>query len=223
MRLRTGSAASNAPGANPCTANFTRHPKASTFWVAQAVQNDGDIIVSAPDGLDPWGTCPPASIQGMPASTSAHPVRPLTAKDRVLVERLRKLCLCFPEANERISHGEPTWFAGKGKVFAMLDNHHHGSDHLAVWLPQPPGVQQGLIDMDPALFFRPPYVGPGGWVGVVLDTKPDWALVQRLVLDAFRHVATQKLRRALDESSRDPGAPPPARPAAGRRARTARK
>ena len=133
----------------------------------------------------------------MPAS--AHPVRPLSAKDRATVERLRTFCLSLPEANEKLSHGEPTWFAGKGKVFAMLDNHHHGSEHLAVWLPQPPGVQEDLVRLDSARFFRPPYVGSNGWVGVVLDTKPDWALVQRLVVDAFRHVATQKLRRALDE------------------------
>ncbi len=138
----------------------------------------------------------------MPAPTSSHPVRPLSAKDQVLVERLRAICLELPEANERVSHGEPTWFAGKGKVFATLDNHHHGAEHLAVWLPQPPGVQQSLIDMDPERFFRPPYVGVNGWVGVVLDRKPDWALVKRLVHDAFRHVATQKLRRALDEISR---------------------
>ena len=51
------------------------------------------------------------------------------------LERLRAICLALPEANERVSHGEPTWFAGKGKVFAMFDNHHHGAKHLAVWLP----------------------------------------------------------------------------------------
>jgi len=101
--------------------------------------------------------------------------------------------MALPEANERLSHGEPTWFAGKGKVFAKLDNHHHGSAHLAVWLPQPPGVQESLIEVDPRRFFRPPYVGPSGWVGVVLDTKPDWKMVAQLVRDAFVHVAAKKL------------------------------
>jgi hypothetical protein len=75
----------------------------------------------------------------------------------------------------------------------MLDNHHHGAAHLSVWLPQPPGVQEELIAADPARFFRPPYVGPSGWVGVVLDQKPDWALVASFVRDAFVHVATRKL------------------------------
>ncbi len=145
----------------------------------------------------------------MSQKTSAHPIRPLTAKDRIVVERLRKLCLSFPEANERTSHGEPTWFAGKGKVFATLDNHHHGAEHLSVWLPQPPGVQEELLQLSPERFFRPPYVGASGWVGIVLDQGPDWPLVERLVEDAFRHVATQKLRRALEERAATPPSSPP--------------
>lgn len=105
--------------------------------------------------------------------------------------------MSFPEASERISHGEPTWFAGKGKVFAMLDNHHHDSPHLAVWLPQPMGVQEALVESDPARFFRPPYVGPSGWVAVILDGRPEWKLVTSLVRDAYVHVATAKLRKKL--------------------------
>lgn len=131
------------------------------------------------------------------AQASTHPVKRLTTKDAALVERLRKLCLALPEANERLSHGEPTWFAGKGKVFAMLDNHHHGADHLSVWLPMPRGVQESLIASDGARFFKPPYVGPNGWVGVVLDTKPDWKRVKALIRDAFVFVATAKLRAQL--------------------------
>ena len=128
---------------------------------------------------------------------STHPIRVLSSAEARLVERLRKICLALPEANERISHGEPTWFAGKGKVFAMLDNHHHGSSHLSVWLPQPPGVQAILIDADPDRFFRPPYVGSSGWIGVVLDTKPDWGMVAAMVRDAYLQVATGKLRERL--------------------------
>lgn len=111
--------------------------------------------------------------------------------------------MALPEANERVSHGEPTWFAGKGKVFAMLDDHHHGANHLAVWLPLPPGAQEQLVASEPTRFFRPPYVGVKGWVGVVLDRSPDWGLVGSLVRDAFVHVATKKLVRQLE--------PPPER------------
>jgi len=113
------------------------------------------------------------------------------------IDRLRKICLALPEAIEKPSHGEPTWFAGKGKVFAMLDDHHHGAEHLSVWLPQPFGVQEALIESDPDRFFRPAYVGSKGWIAVVLDGRPDWEMVARLVHDAFLHVATAKLRAQL--------------------------
>lgn len=116
-----------------------------------------------------------------------------------LVVRLREICMALPEVSERPSHGEPTWFAGKGRSFATLDNHHHGAPHLSVWLPQPLGVQQMLLEADSERFFRPPYVGVSGWIGVVLDTKPDWPLVASLVRDAYLHVATQKLAKQLKE------------------------
>ncbi len=130
---------------------------------------------------------------------STHPVRSLSASDAKLAERLRKLCMGFPEANERISHGEPTWFAGKGKVFAMLDNHHHGSPHLSVWLPVGLDTQEGLVEADPSRFFRPPYVGVKGWVAMILDTKPDWSMVAALVRDAYVRVAPRKLAARVSE------------------------
>lgn len=119
------------------------------------------------------------------------------AQQAAIVERLRKICLSLPDANERVSHGEPTWFAGKGRSFAMLDNHHHGAEHLSVWLPQAPGMQAQLIAMDGQRFFRPPYVGPSGWVGVVLDTKPDWEQVRDLVRESFLLVAGKRLKDRL--------------------------
>lgn len=129
---------------------------------------------------------------------SNHPVRILSAKDQQLLERLRMICMALPDAAERVSHGEPTWFAGRGKVFAMLDGHHHDSPHLAVWLPQSLDAQEALIASDPARFFEPPYVGGKGWVGVVLDTKPDWTVVAELVRDAYLRVASATLRRKLE-------------------------
>ena len=76
---------------------------------------------------------------------------------RTAVQRLRAICLRLPEATEKIAWGEPTWRV-RGKLFAQLDDHHHGADHLAVWLPAPLGEQEAMIFMDPARFFRPPSV-----------------------------------------------------------------
>jgi hypothetical protein len=95
----------------------------------------------------------------------------------------------------------------------MFDDHHHGAEHVAVWLPMPRGAQETLIEADPARYFRPPYVGPSGWIGVVLDRRPDWESVATLARDAYLHVATAKLK-ALAAAS--PASPPtsPASPAA---------
>jgi hypothetical protein len=103
----------------------------------------------------------------------------------------------LPEAVEKPSHGEPTWFAGRGKVFAMLDAHHHRAAHLSVWVPLPFGAQEALIDADPVRYFRPPYVGGRGWVAVVLDGRPDWVQVARLIREAYLHVASRTLAARL--------------------------
>lgn len=102
--------------------------------------------------------------------------------------------MSYPEANEKRSHGEPTWFAGKGKAFAMLDNHQHGAEHLSVWLPQPAGVQHARIEEEPSRYFKPPYVGVKGWLGVVLDDDTDWEMIASLLRDAYLLVAAAKLK-----------------------------
>jgi hypothetical protein len=113
------------------------------------------------------------------------------------LERLRALCIAIPGAVEKPSHGEPTWFAGpKGKVFAMFDDHHHGHPHLSVYLPVPPGVAGAMVKAEPARYWVPPYVGHLGWVAVVLDDRPDWALLDSLLREAFAMKASPAQRAA---------------------------
>jgi hypothetical protein len=127
-------------------------------------------------------------------SRRAFTCRPRSA--RTPVGRLRAICLALPETTEKTAWGEPTWQVG-GKLFAQLDNHHHGADHLAVWMPAPLGEQESLIFLDPERFFRPPYVGQRGWVGARIDRRPDWSLVTALVKQAYREVAPPRLRAAV--------------------------
>ena len=112
------------------------------------------------------------------------------------VERLRAICLALPETTEKLAWGEPTWRV-RGRLFAQLDNHHHGAEHLAVWLPAPLGEQESMIFLDPVRFFRPPYVGPRGWVGVRIDRRPNWTLIAAVVKQAYRVVAPSRLREAV--------------------------
>jgi hypothetical protein len=114
------------------------------------------------------------------------------------VARLRAICLALPEVTERVSHGEPAWFVQGKKTVVMLDDHHHGADHLAFWCAAPPGAQEELVTSEPDRFFRPPYVGHRGWVGVRIDRHPDWDEVAAIVADAYRQVAPKRLAALLD-------------------------
>lgn len=106
--------------------------------------------------------------------------------------------MAFPETVERPSHGSPTWFAGGKRVFATFVAYLHGDDRIGAWLPARPGVQEMLVGSDPLRFYRPPYVGPSGWIGVYLDVDVDWTELSGLVEEAFRMVATKKLVAAYE-------------------------
>ena len=112
------------------------------------------------------------------------------------IERVRRICLALPETWEKTSHGEPTWFVGK-KVFAMFSNNHHHDGHIAVTIPAAIGVQEMLIKKSPKKFYRPPYVGVGGWVGIEVDRVSDQELAQHIE-EAWRLIATPKIRSAHD-------------------------
>ena len=114
------------------------------------------------------------------------------------LERLRALCSALPEVTERLSHGEPTWFVRDRKTFVMYADHHH-DDRLAFWAAAPPGEQEALLRAAPDRYFRPPYVGHRGWVGVYLDVPADWAEIASIVEGAYRQVAPTSLSARLDE------------------------
>ena len=116
--------------------------------------------------------------------------------------RLRKLCLALPDATEKEAWGEPTFRVG-GKMFAMYTNDHHGDGIVGIWCKAPPGVQEILVGANPKRFFRPPYVGHKGWVGVRLDGKIDWEEVADILEDAYRMTAPKRLCALLDGKSRD--------------------
>jgi hypothetical protein len=106
------------------------------------------------------------------------------ADDGRQLDRVRRICASIPGTVEKTSHGEPTFFTPK-RVFAMFSNNHHGDGHVALWIPAAPGVQGALIEEAPDTYFRPPYVGVSGWVGVELARVDDEQL-GALVREAHR-------------------------------------
>jgi hypothetical protein len=114
--------------------------------------------------------------------------------------RVRALCLAFPSTEERESHGEPCWFAGGRTMFVMAAQAHH-DDRTAIWAAAPEGVQTALVGVEPQRYFRPPYVGHQGWIGVYLDIDDiNWPQVEELVEDAWRCVAPKRLVAGRDQS-----------------------
>ena len=112
------------------------------------------------------------------------------------LERVRRICAALPETTERLSHGEPTFFVRK-RVFAMFANNHHNDGRIAVWLPAPPGFQEMLIQAAPEKYFRPPYVGVRGWIGIELDNVGDEDLAFH-IQDGWRLVAPKRLQAVVD-------------------------
>lgn len=110
-----------------------------------------------------------------------------------ILTRVRKLCLSLPETTERLSHGAPCFYVGTKKTFVMFLNNHHDDGRLALWCAAPLGAQESLIALDAEQFFRPPYVGHRGWIGVRLDLHPNWDQVAGIIRDAWHTVAPAKL------------------------------
>ena len=121
------------------------------------------------------------------------------------LDRVRRLALALPETTERLSHGEPTFFV-RGKVFVMFANNHHGDGHVAVWVPVPPGMQAALIEGAPETFYKPPYVGVRGWVGIELARVSDDALSFHITL-AWEQVAPKRLVAAATQTTAAPKPP----------------
>ena len=116
--------------------------------------------------------------------------------------RLRKICLTLPGAHEVEAWGEPT-FRVKNKLFAMYaaDGNHHGSGRSSVWIKATKENQSLMLSAQPDKFFKPPYVGPSGWIGVFLDRSPDWNEVSELLRDGWRMTAPKKLVTENDQPS----------------------
>ena len=119
------------------------------------------------------------------------------------LERVRHICSALPETTKRLSHGEPTFFV-HNKVFVMFADNHHNDGHIAVWLPVPSGFQTTLIETAPETYFKPPYVGVRGWVGIELDRISDKDLTFHIQV-AWELIAPKRLLsrvRANDDSSK---------------------
>jgi hypothetical protein len=115
------------------------------------------------------------------------------------LSRVREICLALPGAHEVEAWGTPT-FRVNNKIFVMYSatSAHHSSGRPGVWLMSVPLEQDFVIRSRPDRYFKPPYVGPGGWIGAWLDKNPPWAEIRELIRDAYRRRAPKKLSALVD-------------------------
>ncbi len=113
--------------------------------------------------------------------------------------RLQAHCLSLPEAAEQETWDAPT-FRVRNKIFAMTRDN---DGRVSVWCKARPGIQEMLIGADAGRFFKPPYVGPKGWIGIHLDDDTDWDEVDDLVEESYRMTAPKRLSALLDSKPTD--------------------
>ena len=121
--------------------------------------------------------------------------------DARTLDRLRRICLAFPEADESTLQDRPL-FHVRRRRFAIFN----GADAPA--RPRWAGAGCSLHFLtDPAerdaLRAEPrvrvsPHHGDRGWMSVSLDVPPDWAEITELLESAYRTAAPNELVVQLD-------------------------
>jgi hypothetical protein len=122
-----------------------------------------------------------------PERIPTHPIRVFSAEGEVHLRRVRHICSALPNTTEKLSHGSPTFF--HKKIYCTFTANDEG--RVVVWIPVPPGEQAALVRSVSAVYFRPPYVGVYGWVGIILDQMEDEELAIHLH-DAWKMMASLK-------------------------------
>ena len=111
------------------------------------------------------------------------------------------MCLALPDAWEKVSHGEPTFWVGK-KMFASFANaaNHHGAGRHAVWCKVTHVTQDLRSRVLLSEYFRPPYFGPSGWIGSTSTAIPIGAMSRSDsgMPTNWRRLAPRALRRCAN-------------------------
>ena len=113
------------------------------------------------------------------------------------LDRVRASALELPGTEERLSHGQPTFFVA-GKQFAQFRDDHHGDGRTVVCVRTSGADEQAmLIDADPQTYSRPAYLAPSGWVGISLvGEKVDWDHVGDRIARSWELAAPRRLLEA---------------------------
>ena len=82
------------------------------------------------------------------------------------ISKIREAALELPETEERLSHGQPTFFVA-GKQFAQFRANHHGDERIVVCVRVSSLDEQAmLLEADPNTYSKPAYLP--SWISINL-------------------------------------------------------
>jgi hypothetical protein len=111
--------------------------------------------------------------------------------------KVRESALELPGTEERLSHGQPTFFVA-GKQFAQFRANHHGDTRTVVCVRTSSLDEQAmLLESDPDTYSKPAYLGPSGWVSINLTgEKVDWDHVADRIAESWELAAPRSMLEA---------------------------
>jgi hypothetical protein len=111
------------------------------------------------------------------------------------LSRIRAAAFDLPETEERISHGQPTFFVA-GKQFAQFRNNHHGDGKTVVCVRVSSLDEQAmLLEADPDTYSKPAYLP--SWVSInVAGDRVDWDHVGDRIAESWELAAPRRLLEA---------------------------
>lgn len=113
------------------------------------------------------------------------------------LERVRAVALDLPETEEKVSHGQPTFFVA-GKQFAQFRDNHHGDGKTVVCVKTSSLDEQAmLLETDPGTYSKPAYLHSSGWISVNLaGDNVDWDHVADRIAESWELAAPRRLLEA---------------------------
>ena len=113
------------------------------------------------------------------------------------LDRVRAAALDLPQTEERLSHGQPTFFVA-GKQFAQFRDNHHGDGRTVVCVKTSGLDEQAmLLESDPETYSKPAYMHQAGWVSINLaGDGMDWDHVADRIAESWELAAPRRLLEA---------------------------
>ena len=114
---------------------------------------------------------------------------------RDALTKVREAALELPETEERLSHGQPTFFVA-GKQFAQFRDNHHGDGKIVVCVRVGSVHEQAmLIEADPDTYSKPAYLPTWVSINLAADTV-DWDHVADRIARSWELAAPRRLLEA---------------------------